>query len=51
MKPGENNEYVQCTLPKGGMGWVAHSQRLRDFLRPRRLPEAKPDGNLEVRGD
>ena len=36
-------EYCICTLPRGGMYWVGHPRRPRDFPRP--------EGNLEVGGD
>ena len=38
------------TLPRGGMYWVVHPRRPRDFPRPKRCPEGHLEGRGKSRG-
>ena len=40
--------YCIRTLPRGGMYWVVHPRRPRDFPRPERCPEGEARGPREI---
>ena len=47
----KQEEYCIRTPPRGGINWVAHPRNREISRGPRNVPRAKPEGNLEVRGD